>query len=77
MPVYEYKCNGCDARFEELVRSMSARQQVKCPQCGSSRTARTLSVFAVSSESAKSSPAPGGGCGRCGGPGPCAMDGMD
>ena len=77
MPIYEYTCRNCDAKFEELTRSMNAADaKVKCPECGSPKTARALSVFAVGSEAPKSS---GGGgdvpsCGRCGGaPGSCQM----
>ncbi len=78
MPIYEYTCKSCSARFEELRRSMSAADddtQAKCPECGSTKTARSLSVFAVGAEGA----AKGGGgdapmCGRCGGaPGSCGM----
>ena len=77
MPIYEYKCKACDAKFEQLVRSMStppsSEPSVKCPSCGSAKTARELSVFAVGAEAGpKSSSSPAaGGCGRCGGPGPC------
>ena len=78
MPIYEYTCKSCDARFEKLVRSMSDDEAAKvtCPECKSTKTARSMSVFAVSSAAASSksaSPAPGM-CGRCGGPGPCAME---
>jgi putative FmdB family regulatory protein len=77
MPIYEYACEKCDAKFEKLVRSMSAGEKVECPSCGSKETARAPSVFAVSAAEGKSNaaaaaPAPGM-CGRCGGPGPCAM----
>ncbi len=76
MPIYEYICNKCDKKFEELVRSARTKAQIACPECGSKETARALSVFAVGAEgSAKSSPsndAPS--CGRCGGmPGSCRM----
>jgi putative FmdB family regulatory protein len=77
MPVYEYECKTCGARFEKLVRTMtSSAEPAKCPECGSDNTARALSVFAaVSSEgSSKSSGGDVPMCGRCGGPGPCAMD---
>ena len=72
MPNYEYTCESCKKSFEHLARTMNATGPVKCPECGSTKTARALSVFAVGAESA-SKPAmpPGGGCGRCGGPGPC------
>ena len=74
MPIYEYKCQACDAKFEQLVRSMGDEPKVKCPDCGSPKTARALSVFAVSTGGGGSK---GGGddvpqCGRCGGaPGSC------
>ena len=75
MPIYEYQCKPCGAKFEKLIRSMSSSEAVKCPECGSDQTARALSVFAaVSSEGGpKSSAGDAPMCGRCGGPGPCAM----
>ena len=74
MPIYEYTCSSCHGKFEQLVRSMkSADEKVKCPECGSDRTARSLSVFAVSSATTGPSDAPT--CGRCGGaPGSCRME---
>jgi putative FmdB family regulatory protein len=75
MPIYEYTCGSCNAKFEQLVRSMSGGEKAKCPKCGSPEAARSLSVFAVSSAGPKgggASDAPA--CGRCGGaPGSCAM----
>lgn len=79
MPIYEYVCKSCDAKFEQLVRTMSGgdadRAKFKCPQCGSKQTARALSVFAVSSDSVKSAGSDEPPmCGRCGGmPGSCGM----
>ena len=75
MPIYEYQCKPCGAKFEKLVRSMSSTEAVKCPECGSEETARALSVFAaVSSDGGgKSAASDGPMCGRCGGPGPCGM----
>ena len=74
MPIYEYTCQKCNNKFEQLVRSMSGETKFACPKCGSSKTARTLSVFAVGAEGARSqSSAPT--CGRCGGaPGSCQLD---
>ena len=77
MPIYEYTCKRCEARFERLVKSMSDDgSKVACPECKSTQTARSMSVFAVSSAGAtgKSPNPPPGMCGRCGGPGPCAME---
>jgi putative FmdB family regulatory protein len=45
MPVYEYSCRDCDARFEVLVR---AGEAPTCPHCGSSSLRKLLSVPFVS-----------------------------
>ncbi|MSO42253.1 MAG: zinc ribbon domain-containing protein [Solirubrobacterales bacterium] len=36
MPIYEYRCPRCEARFEELVGSHVGVEEssVRCPQCG-------------------------------------------
>ena len=75
MPIYEYTCKTCDAKFEQLQRSMTQPQAVKCPACGSSETTRAMSVFAVGAQAGNVRLATGGNglCGRCGGPGPCGM----
>ena len=40
MPIYEFECSKCGARFEELV---SAGQTAPCPQCRSSEVERRYS----------------------------------
>lgn len=40
MPIYEFECEECGARFEELAAAGAA---VACPQCGSAQTRRLLS----------------------------------
>ena len=55
MPIYEYTCQECDAKFEQLVRTMDGNQKFKCPSCGSERTSRAFSVFAVGGEAARGS----------------------
>ena len=81
MPIYEYACPGCGARFEKLVRRFG--EAVSCPTCASGDVEKQLSVFAV----ATAAPAPFAGCGAgacgpaagpcqagpCGG-GACALD---
>jgi putative FmdB family regulatory protein len=72
VPIYEYECRNCKAKFEKLVRSMAGKQKVACPSCGSAKVERAMSVFAAQSQSS-----PAGGipemCQRCGGDGPCPM----
>jgi putative FmdB family regulatory protein len=41
MPIYEFECEQCGERFEELVASGAA--DVACPQCGSVQTRRLIS----------------------------------
>jgi putative FmdB family regulatory protein len=41
MPVYEFECEGCGVRFEELTASDA--RDLACPECGSERTRRLLS----------------------------------
>ncbi|HKO39177.1 MAG TPA: zinc ribbon domain-containing protein [Solirubrobacterales bacterium] len=40
MPIYEFECEECGARFEELVAAGSG---VACGACGSERTRRLYS----------------------------------
>jgi putative FmdB family regulatory protein len=40
VPLYEFECSSCGARFEELVR---AGGTVPCPRCGSPEVERRYS----------------------------------
>jgi putative FmdB family regulatory protein len=68
MPIYDYRCTGCGAQFEQLVRG---EEQVMCPRCSSPELDRLLSLPARRTTGRKQSdysrlgPPPGGGC--CGG----------
>lgn len=65
MPIYEYTCAGCGARFEELVRSAAHEAELTCPQCGQAHPQRQMSVPAAPQMAAeRSMPLPG--CGQCG-----------
>jgi putative FmdB family regulatory protein len=46
MPIYEYRCQGCGERFEELV-SASAKSAPPCPDCGAEGATRLYSMFAT------------------------------
>jgi putative FmdB family regulatory protein len=43
MPIYEFECEACGARFEELV---TAGGTAACSACGSERTRRRYSTVA-------------------------------
>jgi putative FmdB family regulatory protein len=47
MPIYEYLCSVCGARFERLVRELAPTVDPPvCPDCGSASTERVMSAFA-------------------------------
>ncbi|MDW8292341.1 MAG: zinc ribbon domain-containing protein [Anaerolineae bacterium] len=74
MALYEYRCRGCGATFERLVRAAQERSRPRCPHCGTRRTQRLPSRFSsrISNGTSRASTislAPtstSGGCG-CGG----------
>ncbi len=45
MPLYEYECMTCQARFDRLT-SMASADTAQCPRCGGSQARRLLSVIA-------------------------------
>ncbi len=55
MPMYEYRCESCGKRFEELV--MNSREKVSCPDCKSDEVVREISLFSSSASGC----APSGG----------------
>lgn len=78
MPIFEYKCQDCSQRFEELVLN-SKQADPDCPQCGGGDVARLISTFAAKSSgdgasNASFSESAAPTCGSCGVPGPCAIN---
>ena len=75
MPIYEYRCEGCGAKFEKLVRHADSGE-LRCPSCGESRLAQEFSTFAAHSGPAKNSGSapmcPSGGV--CPTPGACGLN---
>jgi len=55
MPIYEYECDVCTHRFEQLVLPAQARSVVDrtCPSCRSHKVHQLPSLFAVNSESTR------------------------
>jgi putative FmdB family regulatory protein len=47
VPLYEYSCSGCDARFEVMQRLGADGDGVLCPHCGVGEPKRLLSTFAA------------------------------
>jgi putative FmdB family regulatory protein len=48
MPIYEYDCEACGTRFEELVFLTSRPKTVICPECSSGQVSKRLSLIAAS-----------------------------
>lgn len=44
MPIYEYLCSACDAKFETFARSWT--DKASCPECASDSVEKQLSSFA-------------------------------
>lgn len=62
MPISEWKCTRCGARFELLTLGGTKEEPV-CEECGSSDAEKQLSRFASSGSGEAGSAAPsGGGC---------------
>ena len=77
MPIYEYRCEPCEKRFESFV--MSSSEQVNCPDC-QGEVKKLMSTFASvvpggykattmggATSSASAAPAPAPKAGGCGG----------
>ena len=71
MPIYEYRCQACEHRFEMLTSFAERDRSTACPSCESTRTRVLVSSFAaIGGEGEFSSTlpmAPSGGGGCCGG----------
>ncbi|MFH1680588.1 MAG: zinc ribbon domain-containing protein [Candidatus Eisenbacteria bacterium] len=44
MPIYEYRCLGCDHFFSLLV---FGAEEIRCPSCGADRLEKQFSSFGV------------------------------
>ena len=45
MPIYEFLCQKCNAKFSILVRNQAKSANAKCPSCSSSDLERVISSF--------------------------------
>jgi putative FmdB family regulatory protein len=58
MPVYEYRCNDCNERYDILHKSSTNLSEVVCPKCGSENYKKLLSTFSASGLDGSSSFSP-------------------
>ncbi len=47
MALYEYYCEDCKEKFEQISSSSSEEENGKCPKCQKKNTKRLISRFAV------------------------------
>ncbi|MBF0445434.1 MAG: zinc ribbon domain-containing protein [Magnetococcales bacterium] len=71
MPIYDYKCDGCQHTFEES-HSMSAPAIKTCPQCGVDEVRKVLSTGGVLNSIKNGDSGTASPCGPMGGGGGCA-----
>jgi putative FmdB family regulatory protein len=72
MPTYVYKCEDCGTKYEIFHKSVSATEDIVCPNCESKSANKMMSATSICG-CGTSSPAPtypsggGGGCatGNC------------
>ncbi|MBN2001343.1 zinc ribbon domain-containing protein [candidate division KSB1 bacterium] len=64
MPIYEFTCQSCSCRFEELVRNSADVLALMCIQCGSKKINKEMSVCGFSS-SGKTITSSSKNCGGC------------
>ncbi len=76
MPIYEYKCDTCETKFEKLVRAIPEPLGRECPSCGERHLTRQQSTFSARANGVSPEPQSGGGCGggMCQAPGMCGMN---
>jgi putative FmdB family regulatory protein len=48
MPLFDYKCADCGARYEVLVRGRETEEELRCPRCGSIHHKRLVSAASIS-----------------------------
>jgi len=54
MPIFEYSCDDCGTKFEQLVRRSADANTVRCPSCGRDHLTTQYSTFAARSAAAAS-----------------------
>ncbi len=45
MPIYEYKCEHCNQKYEALVKNINLTDDIGCPVCKSTKKKKLFSAF--------------------------------
>ncbi|MBU7005408.1 FmdB family zinc ribbon protein [Phosphitispora fastidiosa] len=62
MPAYDFRCKSCDSQFTVRV-SISERDKVRCPDCGTSNVKQVLTPFSVTVKGSPGKTSCDSGCG--------------
>ena len=77
MPIFEYRCESCESKFEKLVRRTEEAIEAGCPSCGDHHLEQQYSTFApraASGAGSKAAEMPSCPSGMCSNPGMCGMN---
>ena len=50
MPIYEYRCGDCNAKYSVLALSINSKVEPVCTACGSKNATKLVSAFALHSD---------------------------
>lgn len=45
MPIFEFRCQDCQRKFQTLVGMVEGADKVECPECGSASASKLVSRF--------------------------------
>lgn len=65
MPIYEFKCAGCQNRFEKLCQMGETGANVNCPNCGRQGSNRVMSGFSSRNNNNDTFSSDSNSCGSC------------
>jgi len=72
MPVYEFRCQKCNKKFEKLCAIGETGENLKCPACGAGAPKKIISSFvarsvvgSANSSDSVSSSGSGSACSSC------------
>ncbi|MGE5316324.1 MAG: FmdB family zinc ribbon protein [Acidobacteriota bacterium] len=75
MPIYDYRCEDCSARYEVFHKVREETEEIICPKCQSRRYKKMMSVPAAAVMGSSASDSFSAGGGSCDGAGGCGCSG--
>lgn len=66
MPIFEYRCEDCNSKFELLHKSSVESEEIICPSCNSVNNKKLFSSFSASVGSGSSYNSGSCSTGNCG-----------